>query len=120
MRPDGKARRVRIPGVFEREATPPGGMQRRPNAAGLSPRTASSPAAGSDSRSLALLGFIALACLVFRMLPLEIEPRSHTALAIGMFMICSCMTQVLDHGIAGILGCFLFWMFGSATFETRS
>jgi solute carrier family 13 (sodium-dependent dicarboxylate transporter), member 2/3/5 len=93
-------------------------MQRRPNAAGLSPRTASSPAAATDSRSLALLGFIALACLVFRMLPLEIEPRAHTALAIGMFMICSWMTQVLDHGIAGILGCFLFWMFGSATFET--
>src|ERR1700680_501925 len=38
MRPDGKARRVRIPGVFERGATPPGGMQRRPNAAGRSPR----------------------------------------------------------------------------------
>src|SRR6202040_3867001 len=32
--------------------------------------------------------------------------------------ICSWMTQVLDHGIAGILGCFLFWMFGSASFET--
>src|SRR6202043_665980 len=28
----------RIPGVFERGATPPGGMQRRPNAAGPSPR----------------------------------------------------------------------------------
>ncbi len=38
MRPDGKARRVRIPGVFERGATQPGGMQRRPNAVGLSPR----------------------------------------------------------------------------------
>src|SRR5438093_12722469 len=38
MRPDGKARRARIPGVFERGATPPAGMQRRPNAAGISPR----------------------------------------------------------------------------------
>jgi hypothetical protein len=38
MRPDGKARRVRISGIFERGATQPGGMQRRPNAAGLSPR----------------------------------------------------------------------------------
>src|SRR5919199_2421484 len=28
------------------------------------------------------------------------------------------MTQALDHGIAGILGCFLFWMFGVARFET--
>src|SRR5207247_11162807 len=53
MRPDGKARRARIPGVFERGATQPdpgpptrqprwggGGMQRRPNAAGVSPRAA--------------------------------------------------------------------------------
>src|SRR6266566_5138628 len=53
MRPAGKARRARIPGVFERGATQPapgpptrqprwggGGMQRRPNAAGLSPRAA--------------------------------------------------------------------------------
>ena len=38
----GQARRVRIPPVFERGATPPGGMQRRPNAAGLSPRAARS------------------------------------------------------------------------------
>jgi hypothetical protein len=41
MRPAGKARRARIPGVFERGATQPDGMQRRPNAAGLSPRAAS-------------------------------------------------------------------------------
>src|SRR5712692_8529701 len=40
MRPAGKARRVRIPGVFERGATQPGGMQLRPNAAGLLPRAA--------------------------------------------------------------------------------
>jgi sodium-dependent dicarboxylate transporter 2/3/5 len=79
---------------------------------------AGSPAAATGSRSLALLGLIALTCFVFRMMPLRIEPRAHTALAIGMFMICSWMTQVLDHGIAGILGCFLFWMFGSASFET--
>ena len=29
-RPPGKARGVRIPGVFERRATQPGGMNRRP------------------------------------------------------------------------------------------
>jgi hypothetical protein len=39
-RPGGKARRPRIPAVFERGATPPPGMHRRPNAAGLSPRAA--------------------------------------------------------------------------------
>src|SRR5262245_27963612 len=31
-RPPGKARRPRIPGVFEEGATRPGGMHRRPNA----------------------------------------------------------------------------------------
>jgi len=65
-----------------------------------------------------LLAAIALACAMFRMLPLQIEPRAHSALAIGLFMIACWMTQVLDHGIAGILGCFLFWMFGIARFET--
>ena len=33
-------------------------------------------------------------------------------------MIVCWMTQVMDHGIAGILGCFLFWMFGIVRFET--
>src|SRR5206468_7872260 len=46
-----------------------------------------------------------------------IDPRAHTALAIGAFMIACWMTQVLDLGIAGILGCFLFWMLGVARFE---
>ena len=40
-RPDGKARRLRISGIFEGGATQPAGMHRRPNAAGLSPRAVS-------------------------------------------------------------------------------
>ena len=65
-----------------------------------------------------LLAAIAAGAAAFRMLPLGIEPHAHGALAIGIFMIVSWMTQVLDHGIAGILGCFLFWMFGIVRFET--
>jgi len=72
----------------------------------------------SDRRSFILLAVIAIACVGFRMLPLGIEPRAHSALAVGIFMILSWMTQVLDHGITGILGCFLFWMFGIGKFET--
>jgi anion transporter len=71
-----------------------------------------------DSRSLALIGAITLTSVVFRVLPLGIEPRAHSALAVGLFMIAAWMTQALDHGITGILGCFLFWMFGIARFET--
>jgi di/tricarboxylate transporter len=32
-------------------------------------------------------------------------------------MIAAWMTQVVDLGISGILGCFLFWMLGIAKFE---
>src|SRR5687768_4581146 len=39
MRPRCKARRPRIPGVFEGGATPQRGMQRRPNAEGFLNRT---------------------------------------------------------------------------------
>jgi solute carrier family 13 (sodium-dependent dicarboxylate transporter), member 2/3/5 len=78
---------------------------------------ASAPPA-TDWRSLLLLVAIAGGAILFRFLPLGIEPRAHSALAIGLFMIVSWMTQVLDHGIAGILGCFLFWMFGVVRFDT--
>jgi solute carrier family 13 (sodium-dependent dicarboxylate transporter), member 2/3/5 len=71
----------------------------------------------SDTRSLILLLAISAACVGFRLLPLGIDPRAHSALAVGIFMIVSWMTQVLDHGVAGILGCFLFWMFGIVKFE---
>jgi len=56
--------------------------------------------------------------ILFRLLPLGLAPQIHTALAIGLFMIAAWMTQVLDHGITGILGCFLFWMLGVSRFET--
>ena len=84
-------------------------------------RAADSPGRGrrlDRFRSLLLLAAIAIACIGFRFLPLGIDPRAHSALAVGVFMIVSWMTQVLDHGIVGILGCFLFWMFGIARFET--
>jgi solute carrier family 13 (sodium-dependent dicarboxylate transporter), member 2/3/5 len=82
------------------------------------PTRASVSARSADIRSFALLLGIAAASVGFRLLPLGIEPRAHSALSVGIFMIVSWMTQVLDHGVAGILGCFLFWMFGIVKFET--
>src|SRR5260221_11375249 len=82
------------------------------------PALASTSTPGNDWRSLLLLGAVGGACVGFRLLPLGIDPRAPSALAVGIFMIVSWMTQVLDHGIAGILGCFLFWMLGIAKFET--
>ena len=71
-----------------------------------------------DLRTAVVLAALAAGSVAFWFLPLGIDPLAHKALAIGLFMIAMWMTQVLDHGIAGILGCFLFWMLGIARFET--
>lgn len=81
-------------------------------------RDAGARAAAGDARTAGLLALIAAGCVGFWFLPLGIAPEAHKALAVGAFMIAAWMTQVLDHGIAGILGCFLFWMLGIARFET--
>ena len=75
-------------------------------------------AAAADLRTAVTLTLLAGGAVVFWFLPLGIEPLAHKALAVGLFMIGAWMTQVLDHGISGILGCFLFWMLGIAKFET--
>jgi len=72
----------------------------------------------SSLRTAAILAALAAGSIVFWFLPLGIAPEAHKALAVGLFMIAAWMTQVLDHGVAGILGCFLFWMLGIARFET--
>jgi len=79
---------------------------------------AAPPQAASDLRPAGLLAALGVGAIAFRLLPLGLAPQIHTALAIGLFMIAAWMTQVLDHGITGILGCFLFWMLGVARFET--
>ncbi len=82
-------------------------------------RTAAAPpAVASDRRTAALLAILASGAVAFWFLPLGIAPQAHKALAVGLFMIAAWMTQVLDLGITGILGCFLFWMLGIAKFET--
>src|SRR5207237_5302429 len=83
-------------------------------------RTApAAPTAGaSDLRTAALLAALAAGAVGFWFLPLGIAPEAHKALAVGLFMIAAWMIQVLDHGVTGILGCFLFWMSGVVKFET--
>jgi solute carrier family 13 (sodium-dependent dicarboxylate transporter), member 2/3/5 len=72
----------------------------------------------SALRSAALLLLLGAGSVVFWFLPLGMDVEAHKALAVGLFMIAAWMTQVIDLGIAGILGCFLFWMLGIARFET--
>ena len=79
---------------------------------------AAPPVLRSDLRTVAVLAALAAGSVAFWFLPLGIAPQAHKALAVGLFMIAAWMTQVLAHGIAGILGCFLFWTLGIARFET--
>lgn len=72
----------------------------------------------ADLRSAGLLLLIGGGSVGFWFLPLDIDPRAQHALAISLFMIVAWMIQVLDHGITGILGCFLFWMLGLVPFQT--
>jgi anion transporter len=89
-----------------------------PTGAPVATATPTPAHASSDLRTAALLAGLAASAVLFWYLPLDVAPPAHRALAVGLFMIGAWMTQVLDHGIAGIIGCFLFWMLGIAKFET--
>ena len=55
--------------------------------------------------------------LIFWFLPLNLEPKAHHALAITLFMILSWATEVLDPGLTGLTGCYLFWALGVVSFD---
>jgi solute carrier family 13 (sodium-dependent dicarboxylate transporter), member 2/3/5 len=51
-------------------------------------------------------------------IPTPMDPLAQHALAVGSFMIGAWITHALDHGIAGIIGCYLFWTLGIAKFQS--
>ncbi|MBV9172246.1 MAG: anion permease, partial [Chloroflexi bacterium] len=50
-----------------------------------------------------------VAPLAFWFAPLPIEPTARHSLAIALFMVLAWITEPIDHAIAGLIGCFLFW-----------
>ena len=50
--------------------------------------------------------------------PTNLDPLAQRALAVGSFMIGAWITHALDHGIAGIIGCYLFWTLGIVKFQS--
>jgi sodium-dependent dicarboxylate transporter 2/3/5 len=80
-------------------------------------QSAAAEPAVSTRRSLITLAVIAAACIGFWFVPLNMPPLTHHALVVCFFMIAAWMFQALDYGVAGILGCFLFWMLGIAKFD---
>jgi anion transporter len=55
--------------------------------------------------------------VAFWFLPLHLEPKAHHAMAISLFMILGWATEVMDHGITGLIGCYLFWALKIVTFD---
>src|ERR1700722_593219 len=49
--------------------------------------------------------------------PLHIDATPKHALAVSSFMIIAWISEVMPHAVAGLVGCYLFWILGVAKFE---
>jgi solute carrier family 13 (sodium-dependent dicarboxylate transporter), member 2/3/5 len=49
--------------------------------------------------------------------PVHLEAQAQHAIAIALFMILAWATELLDHGLTGLIGCYLFWALGVARFD---
>lgn len=50
-------------------------------------------------------------------LPLHLNPIAQHSIAIAVFMILAWATEVMDHGLTGLVGCYLFWALGVTRFD---
>ncbi len=50
--------------------------------------------------------------------PLGIASQAQHAMAISLFMIIAWMTNIMEYGAAGLIGCLLFWTLGVAKIDT--
>src|SRR5437867_11054772 len=50
--------------------------------------------------------------------PLDMEATTKHGLAIASFMIVAWITEALDHSVAGLIGCYLFWALKVVPFDT--
>lgn len=50
--------------------------------------------------------------------PFGIEPKAQHAMAISAFMILAWMTNIMEYGAAGLIGCLLFWAIGGNSIQT--
>jgi solute carrier family 13 (sodium-dependent dicarboxylate transporter), member 2/3/5 len=84
--------------------------------------TISKPHAAMGAPSETLRAVFAVICVVVPaaiwLLPLDVPPAAKGAMAISSFMILAWMTNVMEYGAAGLIGCLLFWVTGVAKIET--
>ncbi len=55
--------------------------------------------------------------ILFWFAPFGLEPKAQHAIAITLFMILAWATEVIDHGLTGLIGCYLFWSLKVVTFD---
>src|SRR5260370_8329273 len=93
---------------------------------GLAPRGGFLPGIGSrpdgedltrGRRKLSILILIAAISAAFWFLPLHLDPAPQHAIALSVFMILAWATEVMDHGLTGLVGCYLFWALGVVKFD---
>src|SRR5438132_6248033 len=84
----------------------------------LTPSTASgTESTAFKSRDLLRVVPAILIPIVFWFLPLNLEPKAQHAIAITLFMILAWATEIMDHGLTGLIGCYLFWSLKVVTFD---
>jgi solute carrier family 13 (sodium-dependent dicarboxylate transporter), member 2/3/5 len=86
------------------------------------PQAAPAPSPDDHPRSTLSTAVAVILTLVVPVIvwfaPMDVEPHAQKALAIASFMIGAWITHAMDHGIAGIIGCYLFWMLGVVPFPS--
>ena len=50
-------------------------------------------------------------------LPLGLNASAQHSIAVAVFMILAWATEVMDHGLTGLIGCYLFWALGIVRFD---
>ena len=73
---------------------------------------------GFDSLRLIFTALCVLVPLAIWFSPFAIPPAAKGAMAISSFMIIAWMTNVMEYGATGLVGCVLFWALGVAKFDT--
>jgi sodium-dependent dicarboxylate transporter 2/3/5 len=74
-------------------------------------------AARTNWRGRASALLITIVPLALWFAPLPLAPQSRHAVAICAFMILGWVTEALDHGLIGLIGCYLFWALGVVRFD---
>ena len=81
--------------------------------AGLGDAPPAEPSAGRLAKALEWLASLAIPIAMW-FAPLPLAAASKHAIAITLFMIIAWAFEVLDHGLVGLIGCYLFWALGVA------